>query len=78
MPAYHLLKDGDRAQVRGPLQHRDDLAVPDVRQRIGPTATKTVAGLLPGRQARVSLYPVASAGAEPCHRRRGGPGMPRS
>ena len=28
--------------------------------------------------ARVSLYPVASAGAEPCHRRRGGPGMPRS
>ena len=63
MPAQQLLEDGDRPQARARLQHRHDLGVEDVGQRIGPPPLARRA-LLRGR-SRVLRDAVAGGGAEP-------------
>ena len=40
MTAHHLLEDGDGSQAGGRLQHRHDLGVEDVGERIGTTAVE--------------------------------------
>src|SRR5262245_45141640 len=66
--AQHLAQDADRPQTWGRLQQRDDLAVPDCRQRVRPATTAWRARLR--RQSRVAIDPGAGGGAEP--RPRGG------
>src|SRR5438105_4833147 len=57
-----LFENRNGAQTRGRLQHRDDLAIPNIGKRVGPSpATRR---LLPGWQARVILDPVTGRRAE--------------
>src|ERR1700746_829090 len=37
MATDHLIKDGDRAQLRGRLEQRHNFALPTAGERIGPT-----------------------------------------
>jgi hypothetical protein len=70
--AQHLAQDGDRPQTGHRLQHGDNLAVPDRRQRIRPAAP--VRGLLLRGQPGIGLEPSAGGGAEA---RLGGGGLSR-
>ena len=63
MAADDLLEEGDGPQARGGLEQRDDLAVPDTRERIGAPAP--AADLLLGGQPRVLVDAVGGGGAEP-------------
>jgi hypothetical protein len=63
MPAQQLLEDGHRPQARAGLEHRNDLGVEDLRQRIGPSPPARRA-LLRG-WTRVLLDAVAGGRAEP-------------
>ena len=60
----NLFEDPNGAQTRGRLQDRDDLAIPNIAKRVGPSpATRR---LLLGWQARIVLDPVAGRCAEAC------------
>jgi hypothetical protein len=57
-----LFKNRNGADAGGRLQDRDDLAIPNIGKRVGPSpATRR---LLPGWQARIVLDPVAAHRAE--------------
>ena len=62
--AQHLAHDADRAQSRCRLQQRDDLAVPDRRQRVRPAAAAWGSRLR--GQPGIGLDPSAGGGAETC------------
>ena len=62
MAPPELFKNRYSAQAWRRLQDRDDLAIPDIAKRVGPSpATRN---LLPGRQPRIILDPVAGRCAE--------------
>jgi len=57
-----LFENCNGADAGGRLQHRDDLAIPNIGKRVGPApATRR---FLPGWQARIILDPVAGRRAE--------------
>ncbi len=62
-----LLEDRDRAQAGRGLEHRHDLGLEHVGERVGPPAA--AGGLSHGGQARVAGDPIAG---RPAHRRLGG------
>jgi hypothetical protein len=60
-PPY-LVENRNGADAGGRLQDRDDLAIPNIGKRVGPSpATRH---FLPGWQARIILDPVAGRRAE--------------
>ena len=65
MAALHLLKHRDRAQPRHGHEQRQDLFLPQSRQRIGLAAGMTALALLLGWRARVAIDARACARAEP-------------
>ena len=65
MAAPEFIKQRDRPQARGRLQHRHDLTVPDRGERVGP-APATWCRPFGGRSG-IGLDPPAGAGAEARH-----------
>ena len=62
MAAPYLIENRNGADTRGRCQDRDDLAIPNIGKRVGPSpATRR---LLLGRQERIILDPVAGRRAE--------------
>ena len=62
MAPPYLFENRNGADARGRLQDRDDLAIPNIGKRVGPSpATRH---FLPGWQARIILDPVAARRAE--------------
>ena len=70
MAPEHLLEDGDRPKAGGGLQHRHDLGVEDIGQRIGPAPSAR--RLLLRGQPRILLDAIGRGGADRRLRRRDG------
>ena len=62
MTPPHLLEDCDSPDARRSFQHRHDLGIPNLSQRIG--APPSARRFLLRRQTRIALNPVACRGAE--------------
>src|SRR5262245_10285332 len=63
MSTDDLVKDGDRAYSRRLLEHRHDLALPHVNERIGPAPT--ACNVLLRWQPRIGVDPIRGGLAEP-------------
>ncbi len=66
--AAKFFQDGHRPQARRFLQHRNDIAFPDIREGIGFAAAMAALGLLLRGKTRVLLKSGGGAGAEARHR----------
>jgi hypothetical protein len=62
MAPPYLFQNRNGADARGRLQDRDDLAIPNIGKRVGPSSATR--HLLPGWQARIIFDPVAGRRAE--------------
>jgi hypothetical protein len=67
MAPLHLLENRDRAQLRGRLQHRHDLGLEEIGQRVRATAAADL--LIVRRQPVIVLEAIRGGRAERCLRR---------